>query len=144
MTARADFRLVHPLRVRWGECDMQGVVFNAHYFAYYDIAVTEWTRALGFRWSEAPEFMAVHAECDFKAPASYDDNLDLAIRAALFGTKSLEMAAAIFRGDELLNVGRLVYAHVRRGTRETAPFEEDFIARVSAFERLEPGRKKAS
>ena len=37
-----------PLRVRYGECDLQGVVFNAHYLAYFDIGMTElWRAALG-------------------------------------------------------------------------------------------------
>ena len=30
----APFR--HRLRVRWSECDPQGVVFYAHYLAYFD------------------------------------------------------------------------------------------------------------
>jgi len=32
---------VHPLRVRYGECDPQQIVFNANYFAYFDVAMTE-------------------------------------------------------------------------------------------------------
>ena len=35
---------VHTLRVRYGECDMQRVVFNANYFVYVDDAVDTWTR----------------------------------------------------------------------------------------------------
>ena len=35
---------VHTIRVRYGECDMQRVVFNANYFAYCDDAVDAWTR----------------------------------------------------------------------------------------------------
>ena len=39
---------VHPLRVRYGECDAQGVVFNAHYLAYFDNTITElWRAAFG-------------------------------------------------------------------------------------------------
>ena len=42
----AVFPLVHRLRVRWAEADMQGVVFNAHYLAWFDIGVTEYFRAV--------------------------------------------------------------------------------------------------
>src|SRR5918997_4455533 len=39
---------VHRLRVRYSECDPQGVVFNAHYVTYFDIALTElWREAIG-------------------------------------------------------------------------------------------------
>ncbi|MFZ5617174.1 MAG: acyl-CoA thioesterase [Pseudomonadota bacterium] len=48
MTFRTDFSFFHPLRVRWSECDGQGIVFNVNYFLYYDIAIWEWTRALGY------------------------------------------------------------------------------------------------
>ena len=60
MTAPADFAFLHPLRVRWSECDAQGIVFNVNYLLYYDIAVWEWTRALGFpTWETAPEFVTL-------------------------------------------------------------------------------------
>jgi acyl-CoA thioester hydrolase len=32
-------RFEHRLRVRFGECDPQGIVFNAHYVAYFDVGV---------------------------------------------------------------------------------------------------------
>lgn len=37
-----------PLRVRYHECDAQGVVFNANYFAWADMGSTEfWRGAFG-------------------------------------------------------------------------------------------------
>src|SRR2546427_3073509 len=36
---------VHPLRVRYAECDPQQIVFNANYFAYFDVGMTELWRA---------------------------------------------------------------------------------------------------
>src|ERR671910_1039928 len=35
----------HTLRIRYGECDMQGIVFNAHYLAYCDDAFGAWVSA---------------------------------------------------------------------------------------------------
>jgi acyl-CoA thioester hydrolase len=142
MTSRSDFAFLHPLRVRWAECDAQGIVFNANYFAFYDHAIWEWTRALGFKtWETAPQFVTAHAECDFKAPAKFDDELMIGIRAARFGVKSMEIAAAVFRGDNLLNIGKLNYVYVEAGTTTPAPIPADFIARVTAFERVAPARK---
>jgi len=142
MNTAADFAFLHPLRVRWSECDAQGIVFNVNYFLYYDIAVWEWTRALGYaRWDEAPEFLTAHAECDFKGSAFFDDELKIGIRAARIGVKSLDCACAVFRGDTLLNEGRLTYIYVRKGTRETAPLPEEYIDRLMRFERIAPARK---
>ena len=36
------------LRVRYGECDAQKVVFNARYGDYLDISLLEFLRAIGF------------------------------------------------------------------------------------------------
>jgi acyl-CoA thioester hydrolase len=142
MVSRSDFAFLHPLRVRWSECDAQGIVFNINYFLYYDIAVWEWTRALGFKsWAEAPEFVTAHASADYKGSARFDDELEVGIRAARFGSKSMECAGAVFRGDDLLNVGKLVYVHVQKGSIETTLLAADFLARVDAFERLKPERK---
>ena len=49
---REDFTFVHSLRVRWAEVDRQDVVFNGHYFLYFDVAVAEYWRAIGFRYPE--------------------------------------------------------------------------------------------
>ena len=43
----------HEVRVRYGDCDMQQVVFNAHYLAYSDDAVMCWfTSRLAARMHE--------------------------------------------------------------------------------------------
>ena len=36
----------HDIRIRYGEVDMQGVVFNAHYLAYVDHCIDRWLRSL--------------------------------------------------------------------------------------------------
>jgi hypothetical protein len=63
---------VHELRVRYGECDPQGIVFNANYLLYFDVAFTElWREAVG-PWQEMVErgVDAVVAEANlrFRSP----------------------------------------------------------------------------
>ena len=41
-------RFSYFLRVRYGECDAQKVVFNSRYGEYVDLAAAEFLRALGF------------------------------------------------------------------------------------------------
>jgi len=45
------------MRVRWAEVDRQGIVFNAHYLMYFDVAITEYYRALGYPY---PQGLAQH------------------------------------------------------------------------------------
>src|SRR6185312_6069715 len=84
---------VHELRVRYGECDPQGIVFNANYLLYFDVAFTElWREAVG-PWLEMVDrgFDAVvaHADIDFRAPARYDDLLSLTARVVGLGRTAI-------------------------------------------------------
>ena len=44
---KKDFRFKYRLRVRWGECDAQGIVFNAQYMNYIEVGQAEYFRNLG-------------------------------------------------------------------------------------------------
>jgi hypothetical protein len=45
---RKDFWFHHLFRVRYAEVDAQSVVFNAHYLTYFDTAITEYFRTIGY------------------------------------------------------------------------------------------------
>jgi len=99
-------RFVHELRVRYGECDPQGIVFNANYLLYFDVAFTEmWREAVG-PWLQMVErgFDAVvaRAEIDFRAPARYDDALSLPVRIVRLGSTAITTEIDVMRGSELL------------------------------------------
>ena len=90
MSAMAPF--VHRLRVRYHECDPQGIVFNANHFAYFDVALTElWRAAFGSYGAMVASGTDVHvvdASATFHAPARFDDELDLSMAIAALGTSS--------------------------------------------------------
>jgi len=111
---------VHRLRVRFHECDPQGVVFNAHYFAYFDVALTEmWREAFG-SYGEVvaggTDVVVVEASATFRAPARFDDELDVELRVDRLGTTSMAMAATIRRDGEELVEGRMVHVFVDTAT----------------------------
>jgi acyl-CoA thioester hydrolase len=118
----------HRLRVRYGECDPQGVVFNAHYFAYFDVALTELWRAAAGGYAEMMEggidLQVVEASARYKAPARFDDELDLHIEVTHLGTTSMVTTLAIRRGDTLLVEGELAHVFVDAATLEKIPIPE--------------------
>lgn len=138
---RSSFAFLHPLRVRWAECDAQGIVFNVNYFLYFDVAMTEYMRALGYEGAMTMEFFTVHAEADFRGSAKFDDMIDIGARCVRLGEKSMTLALAVFRGEELLTEGSLTYVHAELGTKNTSPLPTSFIERVCAFEKIAPERK---
>ncbi len=87
----SDFKFRHRFRVRWSEVDPQGVVFNARYLDYGDLAITEYWRAVGFRTTgeEALEFHVARAEVDFKKPILPDEMIDAWARTERIGTSSM-------------------------------------------------------
>jgi acyl-CoA thioester hydrolase len=118
----------HRLRVRYGECDPQGVVFNAHYFAYFDVALTELWRAAAGGYAEMMEggidLQVVEASARYKAPARFDDELDLQIEVTHLGTTSMVTTLAIRRGQTLLVEGELAHVFVDASTLEKIPIPE--------------------
>lgn len=132
------FRFFHPLRVRWNECDAQGIVFNVNYFLYYDIAIFEYTRALGYSRDDMPEFVTARAEADFKASAVFDDELQVGVRCAKLGNKSAAMSMIVLRGEEVLNEGLLTYVTVEKGSTRTVPLDVNYVSRVLEFEKVRP------
>ena len=96
----------HELRVRYGECDPQGIVYNANYLAFGDIAFTELWRAGVGPWMEMTDrgydAVVADARLGFKAPARFDDELGIVLRIVRLGRASIHTEARIERGEELL------------------------------------------
>src|SRR5215475_5252230 len=99
----------HSLRVRWNECDPQGIVFNANYLMYFDVVFNElWHDAIG-PWSEitARGVDTVLAETTliFRGSARFEDDLELRARVEHLGTTSVITAVTIVRGEEVIVEG---------------------------------------
>jgi acyl-CoA thioester hydrolase len=102
--------------VRYGECDPQGIVFNANYLLYFDVAFTElWREAIG-PWQDMVErgvdAVVAEANARYRAPARFDDVLELRARVTRLGTTSITTEIDVFRDDELLVEGRLQHVIV--------------------------------
>ena len=127
----------HRLRVRYGECDPQGIVFNANYLLYVDVAFTELWRAAVGPWQEmeAAGFDAVVADVHlaFRQPARFDDELDVEMTVARLGRSSIETAVTFRRGDEVLVTGELRHAVVSRTTWRSVEMPAFIRGGLTAF-----------
>ena len=118
----------HPLRVRFGECDPHGIVFNANYVAYFDVAITElWREALG-SWAAMVErgVDAVVGEVNarFHAPARADELLELRVWIEGFGTTSVRIRVDVAREGFVLVEGSLRYVFVDAESWAPVPIPE--------------------
>jgi acyl-CoA thioester hydrolase len=129
----------HELRVRYGECDPQGIVFNANYLAYFDVAVTElWREAIG-PWEAMVErgydVVVAEANLRFRAPARFDDVIALGARVAELGVTSLRLELEIRRDGELLVEGwlRQVFVDAKTwGKTEIPGWAREALGRFSS------------
>src|ERR1044072_7460961 len=99
----APFR--HRMRVRWAECDQQGIVFYANYLAYFDLAMTELYReAMGaYQAMLALDVAMVVAEAPgsrSRGSARFDDEIELRATIVRLGETSTTTALAIERVDD--------------------------------------------
>lgn len=136
---RSEFRLFHPLRVRWAEVDVQQVVFNPHYLMYLDTAVSDYWRALAVPYDSTMkqlggDFYAVKATVEFHASARMDDRLDVGLRCARLGRSSMVYSGAIFRGEQHLVSGEIVHVFADPSTQTSRPIPEPLRACIEAFE----------
>ncbi|MFD1894125.1 YbgC/FadM family acyl-CoA thioesterase [Ottowia beijingensis] len=138
-----DFRHHHRLRVRWAEVDMQKIVFNPHYLAYFDCAISDYWRALAMPYAAAMQrlggdiFLRKTA-VEFNASAEMDDRLDIGLRCDRIGASSMTFVGGIFRGDRLLTAGELVYVFADPATQTSRPVPAPLRALIEAYEAGQP------
>src|SRR5262249_32661176 len=104
------------LRVRYGECDPQRIVFNANYFAYFDVAMTElWRAALGHYGAmieNGVDMVVAEASARFLGAARFDDELELAVSITRLGSTACTTRHRVLRDGEALVEGEVRHVFV--------------------------------
>ena len=141
--SRDRFRFFERLRVRWAEVDAQQIVFNGHYLTYFDTAVGGYWRALALPYG--PTMQALEGDLfvrkstlEYLGSALYDELLDIGVRTERVGTTSLTVGCAVFRGDECLVHGELVYVFADPVARVPKAVPQALRELLPGFERGEP------
>lgn len=110
------------VRVRYGECDPQGVVFNAHFLAYFDIAITELFRAAlgGYQAivDRGVDFVVAEARLRYRQPAHFDEELRIEVALTRLGRTSIATSYRVRRDADLLVEGTLRHVLVELKGRE--------------------------
>jgi YbgC/YbaW family acyl-CoA thioester hydrolase len=126
LPVRQDFRLIHRLRVRWAEVDLQRIVFNPHYLMYIDTAFTEYWRELAIPYEAIPQTMGgdlfvKKATVEYHGSARLEDLLDIGLKCQRIGNSSMVFQGAIFRGEDLLITVEMVYVFADPASQTSRP-----------------------
>lgn len=97
---------LHPVQLRWGECDPAGIIFYPTYFLWFDAAAWNMFAQVGYHAKRMrAEHLAmplVAAGCEFKHPAVQEDRAEVRSRIARWGGKSFVLAHDVVRVDGTL------------------------------------------
>jgi len=119
---------VHPLRVRYAECDPQQIVFNANYFAYFDVAMTElWRAAIGHygaMMERGVDMVVAEASARFLGAARFDDDLQLEVSITRLGTTACTTRHRVLRAGDPLVEGRMRHVFVDPTSLEKIPIPD--------------------
>jgi acyl-CoA thioester hydrolase len=125
-----------PLRVRYVECDMQGRVFNGHYLTWVDMAHAEALRELfgGYQIliDRGIDLVVAAAELQYRAPATFDDELMVQVGLDAPGRTSLRSHFAITRGDDPIAEATMIHVCVDATSFEKLPWPDWFRDRLAA------------
>ena len=128
---------IHRLRVRYAECDPQGVLFNANYLAYIDHTITElWRAAYGgytVMLDRGVDIVVAEVNMRFLGSARFDEEVIVEATVRHLGTTSVTSAFRFRRaaGDELLDAEvRHVFIVPATGAKTPMPdWARDGLAR---------------
>lgn len=139
--ARSDFRFFHRLKVRFNECDQQGIAHNSAHLVYFGVALHEYYRDMGYdRFADTRRdntaMHVVQAVVNYKAPIAFDDEIEIGARIARMGRSSVVFAYEIFRAgeDTVLASGEQVWVNTDRASHKSAPWPDGFRVAVRAWE----------
>jgi acyl-CoA thioester hydrolase len=138
--AGEKFKCCCPLRVRYAETDAQGHVFFGNYYTYFDEALLEYMRAIGYSYQDllddGMDLLYAESRCQHHAPAYFDDLLDVHARIGSIGHSSLTFEFSIYKdgSDLLVATSHIVAVNVDGVTRQPVPVPEALRQAVSGYE----------
>ena len=116
-SAPGDIRRTR-VRVRYAETDCMGVVYYANYLVWFEVARTDWLRQSGSSYRdmerEGTALPVIEAHCEYRQPARYDDEIEIAARGTLLTPVRVRFDYEVVRvaDNTLAAVGHTVHAAV--------------------------------
>jgi acyl-CoA thioester hydrolase len=133
-------RFYTPLRVRYNETDAQGHVNFAWYLNYFDVALIEYLRNLGYSYNdmlaEGLDMLYIDAHCAYNSAAYFDELLNVHCRAGKIGNTSLRFDFRILAEADGRDVasGEIVVVIAQRDSYKKAPVPEHLREAVEFYE----------
>jgi acyl-CoA thioester hydrolase len=134
------FRFYYPLKVRYAETDAQGHVFFGNFYTYFDEALVEYMRAIGYSYTDllddGMDLLYVESLCRHRAAAHFDDVLDVHARIGRIGNSGLSFEFSIYKDGlgGLVATGHIVAVNVDQASRRPVRVPDVLRHKVQEYE----------
>ena len=139
--SRSDFNFYYSFRVRYSEVDAQGIVFNAHYLTYFDTAMTEYLRNIGYDYQSEvkrtnEDFHTVKTLVEYLNPIKFDDIIDVCIRVKKIGRSSLTFLLEIHPKEKnnILASGEVIWVNANQKTNKSVHLSDSLCKKIRDHE----------
>jgi len=128
---KTDFKHTTTLRVRYGETDQMGYCYYGNYAQYFEVGRVEAMRKLGMSYKSLEErgimLPVSHFEVNYKAPALYDDALQITTHINELKGPRLLFHYEIHVDSKLIATATTTLVFVAKETMRPIAPPEDFI-----------------
>ena len=120
----------YEYRVRYADTDKLGVSYYANYFVWFEVARTEYFRALGLPYAECEKkgyfLPVVETNARYYAPTTYDDLLVIRTSVSKIGRSSIHFEYQVMKkgASKLVATGSSVHVFVDGKFRPTHILDE--------------------
>jgi acyl-CoA thioester hydrolase len=124
---------VHRERVRFRDLDAMGHVNNAVFLTYIESARFAFLRRLGA--VETLEDMSIivgRIEIDFRAPVGFGEEVEVAVHASRFGTKSFDLDYELRAGGRIVAEAKSVLVAYDYGKGEAIELPDEWREKLAA------------
>jgi len=122
--------------VPYADTDQMSVVYYANYLVYFERGRTQLLHDLGFPYKEMEKrgfaLPVIQAQVDYKAPAGYDDTLEILAWVAWIKGARLQVNCEVRRDGVLLATGHTIHACIDIPTRRPVRVPPELTARCPA------------
>ncbi|MDE0914497.1 MAG: thioesterase family protein [Planctomycetota bacterium] len=111
----------HTIQIEFGHTDMAGIVHFANFFQFMEATEHAFFRSFGQNvhvqdGARVSGWVRAHAECDYRIPVRYPDEVTIHLRVLRKGNKSLSYGFTFEcsgdKGAQVVATGKLVVVHL--------------------------------
>lgn len=134
------YRFFTALRVRFNETDLQGHVNFAWYLNYFDVAITDYLRNLGYSYQQMSDdgldMLYVDAHASYRSSAHFDETLRVHCRLGHIGNSSMRFDFQVYSDadERLVATGEITVVMVEADTRQKVIVPDHLRQSVALYE----------